>query len=141
MCSVCEAGFGCLGSTLEPVLCDQGYYSAAGDVMCMLCPAGFYCPFPDQPPQPCQPGMMRNRALFRITCLFNFSYILCLRMHIPGSCNYEAYIKLGMNFEISNYKESFNDWTACGYFQMFACSSLKKMVFYEYYIMLIYTCI
>ncbi len=55
-CSLCEAGFACLGPALEPLPCDHGYYSAAGDEVCTLCPAGFQCPLTTQLPSPCPPG-------------------------------------------------------------------------------------
>ncbi len=55
-CSLCEAGFSCLGPALGPLPCDHGYYSAAGDEVCTLCPAGFECPLTSQFPSPCPPG-------------------------------------------------------------------------------------
>ncbi len=54
VCAPCPGGMSCTGGIGAP--CSAGYYSAAGDSNCLICPTGSYCPTGTSYPILCPPG-------------------------------------------------------------------------------------
>ena len=84
VCDRCPRGSSCIDSSVDPVLCDYGYYSnysqvactpcdigrvSSGDrTRCLGCPRGFECSDPTAGPRSCDPGSYAARNGTTVAC-------------------------------------------------------------------------